>query len=71
MNKGRTASKNLNTVPPSLNRERAGIDQAAFQVGNGVDVAEYLSAGIPGRHFYGGIGYITKVEVTGSKKNSQ
>ena len=66
MKKGSTASTTLKTATPPLNKGRAGIDQAAFLVGDCVEVAEDLSAGIPGRHFYGGIGYVTKVEGTGS-----
>ena len=31
-----------------------------------LEVAEDLSAGISGRHFHSGIGYVTKVEGTGS-----
>ena len=68
MKKGRTTSTNLKTVPPPLNKGRADIDQAAFQVGDFVEVAEDLSADIPGRHCHGVIGYVKKVEVTGCRK---
>ena len=64
MKKGTTASTNLKTETPPLNKVRAGIDQAAFQVRDCVEVAEDISAGIPGWHYHGGIGYITKVEGT-------
>ena len=46
MRKGENASTNLKTAPPPLNKGRAVIEQSAFQVGNCVEVAEYLSAGI-------------------------
>ena len=66
MKRGKTELTNFNTKPPPLNKGRAGIDKAAFRVGDCVEVAEDLSVGIPGRNFYGGIGYVTKVEGTGS-----
>ena len=66
MNKEMTNSTNLKTATPLLKKGRAGIDQAAFLVGNCAEVAEYLSSGIIGQHFHGGIEYVTKVEGTGS-----
>ena len=53
MKKGGADSTNLKTAPPSLTKGRSGIDQAAFRVGDSVEVAENLSDGIPGRHFHG------------------
>ena len=66
MKKETTDSTNLKTATTTIKKGRAGIDQAAFRVGNCVEVAEDLSSGIPGQHFHGGIGYVTKVEGTGS-----
>ena len=54
--------------PPPINKGREVIEKAAFRVGNFVEVAEDLSADIPGRHCHGVIGYVTKVEVTGCRK---
>ena len=31
-----------------------------------MEIAEDLSSGIPGNHCHGGIGYVTKVGITGS-----
>ena len=52
MQKGKIASTKLKTAPPPLNKGRAGIDQAAFLLRYFVEVAEYLSAGIPGQNCY-------------------
>ena len=69
--KGRNAPTSLKTAPTPLKKERADIDQAAFRVGNCVEVAEYIIAAIPGRHYHGVIGYVTKVEGTGRNTISQ